>query len=268
MIKPIIDFFKEEKIEYYSVLDFSDVQTINPRLLGRISFTPKSVIVFLIPYFVNIPKNLSVYAASLDYHIIIRELTDKLIDRLCTHFPEASFIGYGDHSPIDERRAAASAGLGILGDSQMLINEKYGTYTFIADVLTDVDPILLGAKAAGEVAECEHCGACKAVCPTGILRGECPDCLSAITQRKGELTPDECELMREANTAWGCDLCQRVCPHNASAELTPLDFFRRDRIECLTSELLEGMSDTEFERRAFAWRKRATVERNLKILDC
>jgi len=68
------------------------------------------------------------------------------------------------------------------------------------------------------------------------------------------------------NILWGCDLCQSSCPHNKNPKLTPVEFFHRDRIPCLTREILDNMSDEDFEKRAFAWRKRKTIERNLEIL--
>ena len=72
--------------------------------------------------------------------------------------------------------------------------------------------------------------------------------------------------MRKHNTLWGCDLCQTSCPHNKSPEKTPVEFFYRERIPCLTRQLLDVMSEEEFERRAFAWRKRKTIDRNIDIL--
>ena len=114
---------------------------------------------------------------------------------------------------------------------------------------------------------CISCGACRRACPTGCLRGEGESCLSAITQRKGELTEEEAEMMRKFNTVWGCDLCQSSCPHNIKPKVTPLRFFHEDRITRLTRERLDGMSKEEFNARAFAWRGRKTVERNLAILS-
>ena len=99
-----------------------------------------------------------------------------------------------------------------------------------------------------------------------ILTGEGSDCLSAITQRKGELTDDEKSLMRKYNTAWGCDLCQSVCPYNREPKITPIAFFHRERISELTRDILDNMDKASFQRRAFAWRGRKTVERNLDIL--
>ena len=116
----------------------------------------------------------------------------------------------------------------------------------------------------GEVGGCAHCGKCKSACPTGILRGEGSSCLSEITQRKGDLSEDELTLMREYNTVWGCDICQNVCPYNKNPKATPIEFFRKDRITRLTKEVLESMSEPEFKTRAFSWRGRGVLERNLK----
>ena len=74
-------------------------------------------------------------------------------------------------------------------------------------------------------------------------------------------------MMRRYNTAWGCDLCQSSCPHNKSALQTPIEFFRRDRIQHLTSEAVEKMSKEEFKSRAFAWRGKRTLLRNLCLLE-
>ena len=149
----------------------------------------------------------------------------------------------------------------------LLINEKYGTYVFIADIVTDVPPEALGAIKPQPLSTCSHCGACRRACPTGILRGECDKCLSAITQRKGELDENELELMRKFDTVWGCDVCQTVCPHNRHPEITPIEFFHKDRIEYLTSDILTALTKDELKSRAFGWRGRKTIERNLKALD-
>ncbi len=259
-------YFLTQNIEYFSVLSYADCREINGRIIDRQGFIPRSVIIYLLPYYSGETINLSRYAASLDYHLAIAEINAGLEAFLRESFPNANIKGYGDHSPIDERHAALIAGLGIAGDNGLLINEKYGTYVFIADMLTDIDPELLGTSSPLPVRTCEGCGACKRACPTGILRGEGSDCISAITQRKGELTEEEKQLMRDCNTLWGCDLCQSACPHNREPKLTPIEFFHRDRIPCLTTEILDSMSDDDFSRRAFAWRKRKTVERNIEIL--
>lgn len=266
MIKEIREFFKNEKIEYYAVKAYSDCREINPDIMGREDFIPKSVIIFLIPYFVSDGENLSAYATSLDYHLIIRELTAKLSKCILSLYPNARLKGYGDHSPIDERDAALTSGLGILGDSGLIINEKYGTYVFIADLVTDIDPELLGAAPKTEIKRCIGCGACRRNCPTGILRSEGCICLSEITQRKGELSDEEISFMRKYNTVWGCDECQRPCPYNKNLSKTPLEFFEKERITRLTASGVSDMDKSEFQRRAFSFRGRKPIMRNLELL--
>jgi epoxyqueuosine reductase len=229
--------------------------------------TPKSVIVYLLPYFVSHGENLSSYATSLDYHLFVDELNEKLIKILKERYPCNEFLGFGDRSPIDERHAGLISGLGIAGDNGLLINEKYGSYVFIADIVSDLECEALGESSVYDIKHCESCGACRLACPTKILSGKGTDCLSAITQKKGTLTKEDADLMIKFNTVWGCDLCQSSCPHNKSPKVTPIEFFHRDRIIKLTKELLGSMSDSEFSRRAFAWRKRETVERNLSLFD-
>lgn len=266
MRKEIEAFFEKEKIEYFSAIPYRECKEINPEIMSREDFAPQSVIVFLLPYYTGETKNLSRYAASLDYHIIIKEVTIRLTELLGVLYPSNRFRGYGDHSPINECHAAISSGLGILGDNGLIINEKYGSYVFVADIVTDIPSKEFGCIKPLPIGFCEHCGACKRACPTGILRGEGGDCLSAITQRKGDLTECEISLMKECDTVWGCDECQSSCPHNKNAALTPIEFFYKDKIDFLTSDVLSKMDKTVFMKRAFAWRGRKTVERNLKKL--
>ena len=254
-------------IEYFSVLDYKQVRETAEHIRLRSGVLPRSVIVYLLPYYGGECKNISRYAASLDYHIAAKEIGDAVISALRRSFPEMKAAAFGDHSPIDERHAALIAGLGAIGDNGLIINEKYGSYIFIGDIITDIPPELLGAKEPVSPARCEGCGACKAACPTGVLRRECDACLSAITQKKGELSAAERDLMIKHGTAWGCDICQEVCPHNRSPKITPVEFFKKERIDCLTADSLSKMTDGELRLRAFGWRGRAVLERNLRVLD-
>ncbi len=259
-------FFQKEKIEYFSSLSYNDVEVIRQSIVAREDFIPKSVIVYLAPYYAGETKNISKYAAARDYHLYIRDLNCRLISELRKTYPENSFKGYCDSSPIDERSAAAIAGLGMLGDNRLLINEKYGSYVFIAEILTDIEPEILRAARPKGVAHCQGCGLCKEKCPTSHLQSCSSECLSGITQRKGDLTEKEVEIMRKCGTVWGCDVCQDVCPHNQNPKITPISFFKEDRIEELTSEVLCAMDKKTFFERAFSWRGRKTLERNIEYL--
>ncbi len=91
-----------------------------------------------------------------------------------------------------------------------------------------------------------------------------------MTQKKGELSEKEKEYIVKYKSAWGCDICQLVCPLVQKAikngAQTPISFFREDRIKNLTSDGLCAMSDEEFGKRAFSWRGKATIKRNLELL--
>ena len=267
MNERIVSFFDREKIEFFSVLDYSDLRETKPHLIEKAGITPRSCIIFLIPYFFGYPRNFSTYAASRDYHLYVKGVTERLIAVLGEEYPGGSFAGFGDHSPIDERSAVCSAGLGILGKNGLVINEKYGSYVFIAEVITDVSPSVLGARGIKAPEVCIDCGACRGACPTGVLRGESSECLSSVTQKKCELSERDIELMKSCCTVWGCDICQKVCPYNAKAEQTPIEFFREGRIDELTLDAVKGMSDSEFSERAFSWRGREVILRNLSATE-
>ncbi len=251
--------FKNENIEYTGVLPIENCKIINQSLYDRCTSWAKSVILFLVPYYTEDKpeRNISLYAVARDYHSYIASLTDRIAERLQYMQPDRRFRGMADHSPIAETSAAAMAGLGIIGDNYRLINEKYGSYVFIGGIFTDMKT----TEAPKEISYCCHCGKCTNACPS-------PDnCLSALTQQKGELSVETISLMKRHNTAWGCDICQIVCPYNKDVEKTPIDFFWQDRIFELTPEILAAMSDEELKLRAFGWRKRNTITRNIKLLS-
>ncbi len=262
----LCDAFADLGIEKFRVLDYKNLKEINSRLVTRCALSPRSAIIFLVPYYAGKTENISVYAGGLDYHAVIKRISDAVISVINEFYPEANAVGFGDHSPIDERHAALIAGLGVLGKNGLIIDEKYGSYVFIGDIITDIPPSVLGCDEPRKITACVGCGRCLAACPTGILRGESNECLSAITQKKGTLTDEEIALMRRYNTCWGCDLCSSVCPYNESPRLTPIRDFHEGRITRLDKETVLGMTDEEFKARAFSWRGRQVVLRNLEYV--
>lgn len=255
-------FFEDQKIEYFSVIPLSECRLIKPHLLERVGITSGSVIIYLLPYYTGECENISCYAASRDYHLLLKTVGQGLTKLLRGELG-ARAAAFGDHSPIDERDAAARAGLGIIGDSGLLINKKYGSYVFIGEVITDADSRLFDAQAPTRVEFCEHCGACSSACPmekTGT-------CLSALTQKKGKLSEQERETIKEYGSAWGCDICSAACPHNRNPIPTPIDFFYVDRISRLTSDAVLKMSEEAFAERAYSWRGAEPLMRNLEILE-
>lgn len=269
MIKEI---FAKENIEYFSVLPFEKCSVARPDFIARKCADPKrikSAVIFLIPYIAgNAAGNISLYARSRDYHLFC----DGLFGRVCAALEgryKTPFYGFADKSPLSETYTAACAGLGIIGDNHVLINEKYGSFVFIGEILSEMPAEELGyIPHETEPKGCLHCGRCKAACP---MTESGMDCLSAVTQKKGALTEAEQNYILKNGSAWGCDICQTSCPLIKRVldgnVKTPVDFFLHDRIDFLTSGKINLMSDAEFATRAFSWRGRNTILRNLALFE-
>ena len=268
----IRQMFEKEGITLCAVLDAADCTLRLARLLEQKELTFRSAILFAVPYFGGWPENLSAYAAPRDYHLYMRQLQERLCPVLEEQYSPHRFVGFSDHSPIDERAAAVKAGLGVFGRNGLILTKPYSSLVFLGEILSDAPAELLGLDPVQPFSGCLNCGACLAACPTGILRGEGEVCLSELTQRKGELTPEEQTAIRQSGCAWGCDLCQKVCPYTRTAEqagtlYSAIPFFQEERIEKLDRATVESMGKQTFVARAFAWRGKKTILRNLQILE-
>lgn len=258
------DFFASEQIEYYASCELSRLCVIQPR---RLPSWAKGAVVFLIPYRLSSPAgNLSCYAVPRDYHGYIREFSGRLesfaLQKGCTQ----PFFCAADTSPIAEQDAALKLGLGFLGNNHLLINESYGSFVFIGAVFTSRVLTLRGGEKTARTG-CIGCGKCLSACPGGCLSsGDFSRCLSALTQKK-KLTAEEEIRVARHRLIWGCDICQEVCPHNRQVKETPIPYFQTQRMASLTAETLEAMSDEDFAQRAYSWRGREVLRRNLRLKD-
>ncbi len=230
---------------------------------SRLPENPRSIIMFAFPYL--LPEedyeglNVSKYAAVADYHPVAQARLSEACEKLEKKYPGESFVYFADKSPLPEVRAAVGAGIGVLGANSLLITEKYGSYVFLGEIVTTMS---LDANSPSP-SRCTGCGECERACPAGAIKGGVitrEKCLSYITQKKGELTESEKRMIKDSGCAWGCDICQNVCPLNKKAEHTEMDEF-------LLSSKANVTADDPVEGRAFAWRGEKTIRRNLEILD-
>lgn len=220
------------------------------RAKQRLPKNAKSVIVCLFPYkvFEKAPEKISRYASVPDYHKVCGEYLEKITEELKSNIDNYQFEWFIDNSPIPEVYTAAKSGLGVIGKNGLLINEKYGSFVFIGEIVTDLE---LDIK-DNNIEYCYNCGECEKVCPKNENGGVC---LSALTQKKGELKEFEKDLLKKHNLVWGCDICANVCPLNKSAEITYIkEFLSGYRNKFTIGEDISG--------RAYEWRGEKTVTRN------
>jgi epoxyqueuosine reductase QueG len=266
-MKRIIDIIVECGAAEAALIKYSDCEIINPKLIGRLDFIPKSVIIATVPYytaFCEEPKTVSSYALAYDYHIYLKTIAEAAIEKAKILFPEASFKFFADHSPINEKISAAKAGLGIIGEHSLLITEKHSSFVFLFEIFTDIEC----SVTPKEVMHCEKCNKCVEVCPTSL--NDKSLCLSAITQKKGDLTETEVKLISRSKCAWGCDICQTSCPHTLSAIksgniYTNSEWFNSNI--CTNPSESTVLNDEDFKKRAYSWRGKDTILRNIRIIE-
>ncbi|MFQ5780833.1 MAG: tRNA epoxyqueuosine(34) reductase QueG [Nitrospiria bacterium] len=152
------------------------------------------------------------YAWGEDYHTIIEEKLDDLITRM-TSLGGRFLKGVVDHGPLLERAFAERAGVGFIGKNTTLITPDYGSWVFLAEVLTDLDLV----EDTPATPACGPCRQCLDACPTGALtdpyRLDARRCISYLTiENKGPIPDDTIPNLEE--WIFGCDICQEVCPYN------------------------------------------------------
>lgn len=257
-----------EKIFQGLPYGFSSFDSIKDSLIGcaaikRIPENAKTVISVLFPYYLGEEfyekANVSRYAVSEDYHIITGKIINDIADGLKEMFPENEFQAFVDNSPFPEVRCAVNAGLGSMGINNLFINKDYGSWVFLGEIVTDREfPVY-----DGEYSLCDGCNKCIAACPTKAITGKeiiKEKCLSFLSQKKGELDEETEKLIASTGCAWGCDICQKACPLNKNAKITPIKEF----FETASPEVTH---ETDIENRAFAWRGKKVIDRNLGIIN-
>ncbi len=166
------------------------------------------------------------YAWGKDYHRVIEEKLEALEARIREVVDRPVQIRrYVDYGPILERAYASRAGLGFIGKNTLLISEAFGSWVFLAELITDLE-LETDAAPGGTVSSAAHCGSCTLcidACPTGAFtapyRLDATRCISYLTiENKGEIP--EALKDRMGDWAFGCDICQEVCPYNHRAPLT------------------------------------------------
>ncbi len=212
------------------------------------------------------PGPVSVYARGQDYHQVLRRRLEPAAAQLEKAFSGHRFTFWADASPFPEVTAAALAGLGVVGQHGLLIVPGAGSYVFLGFLATDA----ILPETGGDIARCRGCGTCRKACPGQALEGRLDQqrCLSAITQKRGELSPAQAQLVAQNRALWGCDRCQLACPENQHRTVPPLPEFAP--LADPAAEELQ-LSDRAFRRqfagRAFTWRGVQPLRSNFTLIS-
>ncbi len=157
------------------------------------------------------------YAWGDDYHDVIK----RRLREFATKLPEiagrpVSTRIFVDDGPMNDRAAAARAGIGWFGKNTNILTQTHGSWVFLAQVITDI-PLEADAPLKKT---CGECVLCIDACPTGAIVApyviDNKRCISYLTIELRGAIPRELRPL-VGDWVFGCDICQDVCPVNRKA---------------------------------------------------
>ncbi len=188
---------------------------LDPRLLVD---GARSVISLLYNYYPEQTQNptapkISKYAFGTDYHEVIRARLNEFMDSLKKEIGDITGRAFVDSAPVMDKAWAVKSGLGWMGKNSNLINKNSGSFFFIAELIVDVE-----LEYDGPITDyCGTCTRCIDACPTEAIVApylvDGSKCISYLTIELKENIPTEFKG-RMDGWAFGCDVCQDVCPWN------------------------------------------------------
>jgi epoxyqueuosine reductase len=245
---------------------------LNPTLLVD---DAKSVVSLLYNYYTEQTQNteapkISKYAYGKDYHDVIKEKLKEFLNTLKEKIGDVNGRAFVDSAPVLDKAWAKKSGLGWIGKNANLINKQQGSFFFIAELIIDIE-----LEYDGPIQDyCGTCSKCIDACPTSaivepfIVDGS--KCISYLTIELKDAIPHEFKNKMD-NWAFGCDVCQDVCPWNRfSLPHNETQFHNQTGLLDLTTnewqELTEETFNTIFKNSAVKRAKYKGLKRNLEFI--
>lgn len=183
------------------------------------------------------------YALGQDYHRFLKQRLGTLAEFISDEWGASSRAAV-DTAPILERYWAVKAGVGAVGRNRQLIVPGIGSGVFLAELVTT---LYLEPDVPLDASPCSGCGRCVSECPGNALADgfDARRCRSYLSiEYRGDL---DASLLGDA--IYGCDICQRVCPANASLPPEALAEFRPDeRLLALDRDALGSLTAGDWKR--------------------
>ena len=246
---------------------------LDPTLLVEGS---KSVISLTYNYYIdklqqdpNAPK-ISKYAYGLDYHYVIKDKLNQLLEFIKEKIGDVHGRAFVDSAPIMEKAWAKKSGLGWIGKNSNLITQKVGSFYFISELIVDLDLEV-------DYAVTDHCGSCTAcidACPTEAItepfQVDGSKCISYFTIELKDNIPNEMKGKLD-HWAFGCDVCQDVCPWNRFSKQHSEPLFNpKPELLSMTKndweEITKETFNKVFKKSAVKRTKYTGLKRNIKFL--
>ena len=234
----------------------------------------KTIISIAFPYLHNteyVNNGFSVYTRGQDYHKVVKSYLNKICEYIESVGGKA--IALVDSNTLPERYIAYLAGVGFIGKNNLIITEKYGSFVFLGEIITDLEISCEDTRKFEEIndfKECADCTACYKGCPTKAINAARKNpniCVSYLTQKK-ELEDKHINLLK--GKVFGCDICQEVCPYNKNAyfsnieEFKPFSFMNENNTKVLANINNREFKET-FLKTSCGWRGKNVLKRNAII---
>ena len=235
----------------------------------------KSVISLLLNYYpeekqVDNTYKISKYAYGQDYHHVIKSKLKALQEFISEEIGEINGRAFVDSAPVLDKAWAAKSGLGWIGKHSNLLTQQVGSFYFIAELIVDLELVY-------DFPVTDHCGTCTAcidACPTNaIVADRVVDgskCISYFTIELKKEIPTEFRGKFD-DWAFGCDICQDVCPWNrfSKAHNEPLfnphpDLLGMEKKDW--EEITEDVFRKVFQKSAVKRTKFSGLQRNIAFL--